>query len=241
VTYPLTFAEAATGITGADVTNQGSATGCVFSPSASSGTAIDVVITGCSEGTLIPRLLAGTVSDGAGNTGPATDADGGSITIDRTPTTATWTPPATPTNAAAAEFTLAFGDAISGLAASDITNTGTATGCTFGVSAATGTSVTVTAGNCSEGTVIPEIAAGAVTDSAGNASPASAQASAAITIDRTAPSVTAITPSATLVHTGSYTYAISFSEPITGLAAGDVTLSGTAGGRAAARGRTRSL
>ncbi|MBU6364515.1 MAG: hypothetical protein KGQ95_09905, partial [Acidobacteria bacterium] len=217
ITYPLSFAEQVVGITAADFTNQGTATGCVFTPSASTGTSIDVVVTACSEGTLIPRLLADAVSDGAGNTGPATNRDGATTTIDRTPTTATWTPPATPTNSSSQSFTLAFGDSVSGLASSDITNTGTATGCTFGVSAASGTSVTVTAGNCSEGTVAPEIAAGAVADDAGNASPATAQASAAVTIDRTAPSVASITPSAATISSTSFTYAVTFSEAVTGL------------------------
>ena len=210
--------------------NQGTATGCVFTPSASTGTSINLVVTGCSEGTVTPRLLAATVIDGAGNTGPVADRDAATVTIDRTPTTASWTPPASPTSSSSQAFTLTFADAVTGIEASDFTNTGTATGCTFGVSGASGTSVTVTVSNCSEGTVIPQIASGAVADVAGNASPATAQASAAVTIDRTAPSVSAITPASVTTNATSFTYAVTFNKSVTGLAANDFSFTGTSSG-----------
>ena len=230
ITFAVTFGEPVLGIAAADFTNQGTATGCVFTPSASTGTAVNVVVSGCSEGTVIPRLLAGTVTDASGNAGPAANLDAATVTIDRTPTTASWTPPASPTSSASQAFTLTFADAVTGIEAGDFTNTGTATGCTFGVSAATGTSVTVTVSNCSEGTVLLQMASGAVADSAGNASPATALTSSAITIDRTAPSVASVTPSAATISSTSFTYSVSFSEAVTGLAPGDFSFTGTSTG-----------
>src|SRR5207237_922274 len=50
----------------------------------------------------------------------------------------------------------------------------------------------------------------------------------------TAPSVLSFTPSATTVTTGSLTYALVFSELVTGLATTDFTLSGTSPGWAVA-------
>jgi len=230
LTFPLAFGESALSIAAGDFVNQGTATGCVFTPSASTGTSINLVVTGCSEGTVTPRLLAATVMDGAGNTGPAADRDASTITIDRTPTTASWTPPASPTNSPSQTFTLTFADAVTGIEASDFSNTGTATGCTFGVSAASGTSVTVTVSNCYEGTVIPQIASGAVADVAGNPSPATAQASAAVTIDRTAPSVSTIAPASATTSATSFTYSVTFNKPVTGLAVNDFSFTGTSTG-----------
>ncbi len=79
ITYNLTFSENVTGISSGDFSNSGTATGCSFSPSASTatgGTPITLTITNCSAtGTLRPRLAGNGVTDAAGNTGPAEAAD----------------------------------------------------------------------------------------------------------------------------------------------------------------------
>lgn len=67
--FTLSMSEAISGLSASDVTNAGTATGCVFTPSATSGTTFDIVVTGCSAGTVQPRLSASSVTDGI-NPGP---------------------------------------------------------------------------------------------------------------------------------------------------------------------------
>ena len=82
LSYTLTFSEAVTGLTSADFSNAGTATGCVFTTSASSGSSMTVSVTSCSAGTVVLRLAANAVSDAAGNTGPVSTpvASGGTVT-----------------------------------------------------------------------------------------------------------------------------------------------------------------
>lgn len=65
-TYTLAFSTSITGLEAGDFTNGGTATGCVFSPSASSGTSFTITITSCSSGTLIARITAGSVTTSVG-------------------------------------------------------------------------------------------------------------------------------------------------------------------------------
>jgi len=91
ILYTLTLSESVTGIAAGDFTNVGTATGCTFTPSASSGTTVTVTISGCGEGTLIPQLAANSVS-GSSLAGPASNSNGRTTVIDRTaPTISTVT------------------------------------------------------------------------------------------------------------------------------------------------------
>lgn len=63
-TFTLSFNYDISGIANSDFINNGTATGCVFTPSASSahsGVSINIVVSGCSTGTLQPRLLENSV------------------------------------------------------------------------------------------------------------------------------------------------------------------------------------
>lgn len=81
LTFGLTFTESVTGIIAADFVNAGTAAGCVFAPSASSGSSVNVVVTQCQEGSLQLRLLANTLTDAAGNTGPTSDVTSSVVTL----------------------------------------------------------------------------------------------------------------------------------------------------------------
>ena len=108
----------------------------------------------------------------------------GNATIDAVPPTVTWTSPTSPSTSRTVTFTATFSEAVSGIAASDFTNTGTATGCTFTPSAATAsTSITVTVTCMSDGTVILQLNANGVRDSSFNTGPATAAAAASVTIE----------------------------------------------------------
>ena len=63
-TFTLSFNYDVSGISSSDFVNIGTATGCAFTPSASSaltGVSINIVASGCSSGTLQPRLLENSV------------------------------------------------------------------------------------------------------------------------------------------------------------------------------------
>lgn len=107
ITYSLSFSETVNTVVAGDFSNGGTATGCTFSPSASSGKSFTLTASNCSEGTLTPQVnrnsVYGTVtsSDGPSDTSAATTT----ITIDRTaplissadtPTAGTYSPTGAP-------------------------------------------------------------------------------------------------------------------------------------------------
>jgi hypothetical protein len=94
------------------------------------------------------------------------------------------------TNAASLVFNVTFSESVSGLSAGNFTNTGTATGCSFGSLTGSGASYTITASGCSAGTIVVRLAANAVSDTAGNQN--ALTNGSTVTIDRTAPTPTAV-------------------------------------------------
>ena len=118
------------------------------------------------------------------------------IIYDASAPTATWTAPSSPANSRTLSYTLAFGESVTGIAASDFSNTGTATDCTFTPSATSGSSITVAVTCTTDGTVIAKIDASSVTDAAGNAGPTAASSATSVTIDTT-PATTSTTTTTT--------------------------------------------
>jgi hypothetical protein len=233
IAYTLVFSESVTGLTAGDFSNQGTATSCSFGISGS-GTTYTVTVTGCStSGTLTPRLASATVADAAGNTGPASSADGSTLTLDRgAPTAASFTTSASnPTNATTISYSLVFSESVTGLATGDFSNAGTATGCSFGVTGS-GTSYTIAVTGCSTtGTLELTLASASVNDAAGNAGPAADAVASEITIDRTAITVDSFTTAVSSpTSAASVDYTLVFNKSVTGLASGDLSNQGTATG-----------
>ena len=81
LTFGIAFSESVLGISSVDFTNAGTSQGCVFTPSATSGTSVNVVVTQCQEGTLQLQLASGGVVDAAGNTGPSSPLQSSAITL----------------------------------------------------------------------------------------------------------------------------------------------------------------
>lgn len=146
----------------------GSLAGCAsVAPSATC--TFTVSLTATAAGSQSASLAIAT-SDGVGNVALSGTAAAASAA------TVTWTPTSTPT-AGPFTYTLTFSTSITGLAAGDFTNGGTATGCAFSPSASSGTTFTITITSCSSGTLIARILAGSVTTSVGGiASPIGANA-----------------------------------------------------------------
>ena len=179
------------------------------------------------------------VMDRAGNISMTTT----SVNVDLTPPSVSTFTTATNalTNLSSFSYTLTLSESVSGLASADFTNVGTATGCTFGAPAGSGSSYTVAVTGCgNSGTVIPRLAANGVTDAVGWAGPSAATDGKTLTIDKIAPTVLSFvrdttTDSGTLSSDGitnssAPAFTLTFSESITGLAAADFTRSGTATG-----------
>jgi LPXTG-site transpeptidase (sortase) family protein len=148
-------------------------------------------------------MAASGVTDTAGNN--IAQTDGPTVTIDRTVPTVTFDLQAGSdsgtsstdniTNVASPVFDASFSEAVAGFAAGDLSNTGTATGCSFAVGAPTGNTYPVTVTLCTEGTLIVRMAASGVTDTAGNNI---AQTDGpTVTIDRTVPTITIANPTTT--------------------------------------------
>lgn len=117
ISYSLTFSQNVNSVANTDFSNAGTAAGCVFSISGSSGTSFTLSVSSCGEGTLIPQVIANSVF------GTVTSANGPSsnaltttpIRIDRTaptissvsaPANKTYIPGETPT------FSVAFSESI---------------------------------------------------------------------------------------------------------------------------------
>lgn len=83
LTYSVIFSEQVSGISAGDFSNSGTASSCVFSPSASSTSSVLTLGVVCaSDGTVIVELTANSVTDSSTNTGPATTVSAGVVTID---------------------------------------------------------------------------------------------------------------------------------------------------------------
>jgi hypothetical protein len=168
--------------------------------------------------------------DKSGNIVTASDT----ILLDTTePTVSSFTTAvSSPTNATSIAYTLTFSESVSGIAAGDFSNAGTATGCTFTPSAASGSSITVTVTTCSTtGTLAPRLTTAGVSDAAGNTGPAAAASGATLTLDRIDPTVGSFTTAvASPTNATSIPYTLTFSESVSGIAAGDFANAGTATG-----------
>ncbi|MFM8829296.1 MAG: Ig-like domain-containing protein, partial [Actinomycetota bacterium] len=233
IAYTLTFSEPVTGLGVGDFTLGGTSTGWSVTGVSGSGASytVNVANGSPSTGTVVLTLSSGAVTDGAGNTAPAAGVAAGTVTFDAVPPTATWTPPSSPTNAAVPSFALAFDKPVTGIASSDFTNQGTATGCVFTPSASSGSSITVSVSGCSEGTVIARLGADMVTDAPGNTGPTANADSGSITIDRTPPGVAAFASTgASPTRASTATFRITFDTAVTGLSAADLTPTGTSTG-----------
>jgi subtilisin family serine protease len=86
--FDVTFNRPVTGLTATDFAISGSASGCLAGAPTGTGAAYVVVLTGCSAGSVVLAVQAGTVTDASDNPGPPVLIRGRSVLIDRTAPTA---------------------------------------------------------------------------------------------------------------------------------------------------------
>ena len=146
------------------------------------------------------------------------------ITYNFAPTVSTFAPSASISNATSATFTLAFSQSVQGLDATDLTFAGTASGCTVNSITGAAASYTVTVGNCSDGTVLLNLASDGVFGA--TTGPISVATSSTLTFDRKKPVFT-ITPPVTPNNAATLAFAVTSDESVTGISASSFTVSGT--------------
>lgn len=136
---------------------------------------------------------------------------------------------ADPTNNQVVSFQVIFGKAIypGSFTAADITQSGTATGVVWSAPT-TSDNITWTIQTSAvggDGTVIPTINAGLISDPVGNLNSASSSSDNSVTFDTAPPSISVGAPSSTLIKTGFITYDLNYSNASSiNLTSGDVTV-----------------
>jgi hypothetical protein len=228
-----------------DVTNTGTAPGAVIgAPTTLDNITWTIPVTGMSaNGTVILAMAAGVVADPAGNTNTASTFTDKTVTFDNQAPTVTLNQAGSqvdPTNASPINFTAVFSEAINpaSFTAADVTNSGTAPGAVIGTPS-TLDNITWTipvTGMSNDGTVILSMAAGVVSDPAGNTNTAATFTDKTVTYDQS-PAVTVnqagAQPDPTNGATINFTAVFSKAINPASFVAGDVTIAGTATGSTA--------
>ncbi len=227
----ITFSEDVTGFAASDITLGGTATASVTRLTGS-GTTYIATITPTGSGNLTIKVPAAVAKDAANNNNTASGTH--NVTISLTgPSVAITDVPTTPQNSAF-NVTITFGEAVTGFTASDITltttlSTGTGNATVTSLALVTGSdtqyTATITPPANVEGTVKISVPAGVAHNTANTGNAASSEYT--IQLDTAQPSVR-ITNVPTTTQNSAFTVTITFGESVTGFAASDITLGGTA-------------
>ena len=228
--------EPVTGFDASDLTRGGTATGGTVTVTGSDAS-YEISLDGNpTNGTVSFSIDANQAQDAAGNGNTASTSTDNTIAYD---TVAPFVKlqqkagQADPTNSLPIRFTAQFGEPVADFDASDVSLGGTAGGGSVSVTGSGGQIYEiVVSGLSSDGTVTASVGAGKAHDAAGNASSASASVDNSVTYDATAPSVTVEQKAGQADPTNvlPLRWAVTFSEPVAGFDAGDLTRSGTSTG-----------
>jgi hypothetical protein len=182
-----------------------------------SGTSYTAEITPSGQGIVTVNVAAGVTADAAGNGNYAATAL--SRTYDSQGPTATLTTSASePTNASPIVVTVTFSETVTNFASGDVTVTNGSVGNLTG----SGTTYTVDITPAGQGVVSVNLAAGMVTDAAGNGNTPATEISR--TFDNVVPTVTLTTTATEPTGATSIPVTITFSEPVTGFDVADITV-----------------
>ena len=219
----ITFSESVTGFVAGDITLTGVTATATLT---GSGTTYTATITPTSTGTLTIQVPANVAQDTADNYNTASQTH--TVQVDVTKPTVSIS---VPSGVQTGEFdvTITFSEAVNGFVQNELTFT------TTGTSSATitnwtgqdgDTTYTATILPSGTGNLVFNVAANVATDTAGNSNTAATQQTVAVNLpaDTTRPTVSISVPSGE--QTGEFDVTITFSESVTGFAAGDITLTG---------------
>jgi hypothetical protein len=179
IEYRLEFSESVTGLTNASFTTS---PGCTISKMDGQGASYQIWLTGCqSVSQLTMKPLS--VTDAAGNLGPASETTGNETASDTLPPTATLVELDRTNKAVSPSFELRFDEQVLGLTINSLSRTGSAKDCAFTLSTvSTGSVYRVDSSGCSAGSLKVILLAGAVSDTHQNPGPANAVESAMVRI-----------------------------------------------------------
>jgi len=172
------------------------------------------------------KTLTATITDAVGNVSASSAAL--ALTIDRTAPTLAITDDVPGTATGPVTFTFTFSEPVTGFTAEDIVVAGGTKGTFTEVSGGLVYSLIVTPTPDTDGQITVDVPAGAAVDVAGTANLAAPQAVQPYTL-AVPPSLT-ITDNVAGTATGPITYTFTFSEPVTGFTADDITVTGAAKG-----------
>jgi hypothetical protein len=237
VLFTVRFSRAVTDFSANDVTLSGTAPGTLTKTVSGSGQTYNVSVSGMTgSGTVVANVTSGAARDSVGNANATSTSADNTITYDVTQPTVTINQAATqadPTNTAPIRFAVVFSEGVSGFDAGDIVLSGTAPGTLVKTVTGSGRTYTVSvSGMTGSGTVIANVPTRAAQDALGNTSTASTSTDNSVTYDVAVPAVT-INQATTQVDptsTAPIRFSVVFSKSVSGFAASDVTLSGTAPG-----------
>lgn len=181
INYTLAFGESVTGLSNTDFAYTGSTATCSAITVSGSGANYLVTASDCSPGTFRLTLMANSVTGAV--VGPSIDSISTDVVIDRTIPTVTTSSPSSPSSLEILEYVFTFSKAVTGLAATDFTVTGTSCEVSRVTGSAARYSVEVT--RCNDGvTTALTLAANSVSDSAGNQGPANSVSLVSVAINR---------------------------------------------------------
>ena len=243
IQFAVQFTEPVTGFTPGDVSFAGSTVGGTLAASlAGTGASYTISVTGMTgSGSVLVSIPAGAATDVAGNSSAAsTSSDnlvlysplGPTVTINQMPGPIGRSGQLDPTNASPISFSVVFSAPVTGFTGSDVNFTGSTVGGSLSASVSgSGATYTVSVtGMSGNGTVVANIPADAAIDSAGAGNRASTSTDNTVTFDTTPPTVT-INQAATQIdptNASPIQFGVTFSEPVIGFNATDVSLAASA-------------
>jgi beta-lactamase superfamily II metal-dependent hydrolase len=238
VHYTVTFSQSVTGVDTTDfaLTTTG-VTGASVSGVTGSGTTYAVTVnTGSGDGTIrLDVQNDGTIKSGTNVPLSAPFTAGDVYTIDKTAPTVSSVVRVTgaATNAASVQFTVTFSESVTGTSNSDFFPAagGGITGASVtGVTGSGATrTVTVNTGSGDGPLRLDVVTGGTIIDAAGNLLTTGFTTGEVYTVDKTAPSVSSIVKaSADPSSAATVDFTVTFSEPVSGVASGDFTITAPA-------------
>lgn len=221
--YRVSTSEPLIGLTASDFSVTGS--GCMVQPPINQGDFFTIKVASCATGSnVVLTLAARSATDVAGNLAPPATLVSGSSLTDTLPASLTITSPAGPSNAASLQFRVATSEAVFGLTLDDFEADGQ--GCSPTAITTDAADYLVTVAGCSDtASLALAIKPLAVTDIAGNQSPAIRQRSTIVQIDRVGPWAT-FRQVPTSTSTDAIEFGFSLNEAATGLTAADLSVAG---------------
>ena len=218
----ITFSEAVSGFTQSDVSLSGTASATITSWTASSNTTFIATITPATSGEVMLSVPANVATDAANNNNTTSNTRTVKVDMDR-PSVSLSVPSGVQTGAFS--VTITFSEAVSGFTQSDVSLSGTASASITAWSAnSDNTTFTAAITPTTSGEATVSVPANVAIDAANNNNTASNTGTVKVDMDR--PSASVSVPSG--VQTGAFSVTITFSEPVSGFAQSDVSLSGTA-------------